>query len=54
MKSPPRTRRAMFDIGAAGPWAGFVVAMVAIIIGLTISQVTPLDNSPAGSSWAIR
>jgi membrane-associated protease RseP (regulator of RpoE activity) len=48
MKAPPRTRRAMFDIGAAGPWAGFVVALVAIIVGLTRSQVTPLDTSQGG------
>jgi membrane-associated protease RseP (regulator of RpoE activity) len=48
MRSLPRTRRAMFDIGAAGPWAGFVIAMAAIIIGLTRSQVTPLDTSQGG------
>jgi membrane-associated protease RseP (regulator of RpoE activity) len=48
MRTPPRTRRAMFDIGAAGPWAGFIVAVVAIIIGLTKSQVTPLDASQGG------
>jgi membrane-associated protease RseP (regulator of RpoE activity) len=48
MKSPARTRHAMFDIGAAGPWAGFVVALIAIIIGLKWSEVTPLDNSQGG------
>ena len=34
-------RRALFDIGAAGPWAGFVVALVATIIGLSRSTVLP-------------
>ncbi len=48
MRSLPRSRRAMFDIGAAGPWAGFVVALAAIIVGLEWSQVTPLDTSAGG------
>jgi membrane-associated protease RseP (regulator of RpoE activity) len=48
MRSPARTRRAMFDIGAAGPWAGFIVALIAIIIGLKYSEVTPLDTSQGG------
>jgi membrane-associated protease RseP (regulator of RpoE activity) len=33
--------RALFDIGAAGPWAGFVVALAATIIGLSLSTVLP-------------
>jgi membrane-associated protease RseP (regulator of RpoE activity) len=48
MRAPARTRRAMFDIGAAGPWAGFAVAMAAVVIGLHLSTVTPLDNSSGG------
>src|SRR5262245_34458516 len=32
-------RRALFDIGAAGPWAGFVVALLATIFGLAHSSV---------------
>jgi membrane-associated protease RseP (regulator of RpoE activity) len=48
MRRPPRTRREMFDIGAAGPWAGFIVAVIATAIGLTRSQVTPLDTSQGG------
>jgi membrane-associated protease RseP (regulator of RpoE activity) len=35
-------RRALFDVGAAGPWAGFVVALVATVVGLTRSQVLPV------------
>ena len=34
-------RRALFDIGAAGPWAGFVVALAATAIGLRLSTVLP-------------
>jgi membrane-associated protease RseP (regulator of RpoE activity) len=32
-------RRALFDMGAAGPWAGFVVALVAMVVGLRLSSV---------------
>ena len=32
-------RRALFDMGAAGPWAGFVVALVAMVVGLRLSTV---------------
>lgn len=34
-------RRALFDIGAAGPWAGFVVAVAALVVGLHLSSVRP-------------
>jgi membrane-associated protease RseP (regulator of RpoE activity) len=34
-------RTALFDIGAAGPWAGFVVALIATAVGLKISRVLP-------------
>lgn len=37
-------RRALFDMGAAGPWAGFVVAVVVFVIGLRLSYV---DDAPA-------
>jgi membrane-associated protease RseP (regulator of RpoE activity) len=40
-------RRALFDMGAAGPWAGFVVALVAMIVGLRLSSVdATLPNGP--------
>lgn len=48
MRTLPRTRRAMFDIGAAGPWAGFVIALGAIILGLRWSDIAPLDTSQGG------
>jgi membrane-associated protease RseP (regulator of RpoE activity) len=34
-------RRALFDMAAAGPWAGFVVALVAMVVGLRLSSVDP-------------
>ena len=40
-------RRALFDIGAAGPWAGFVVALIATAIGLSLSTVLEAPPSAA-------
>lgn len=37
----PTNRRALFDVGAAGPWAGFVLAIPAVIYGLSLSDVGP-------------
>jgi membrane-associated protease RseP (regulator of RpoE activity) len=39
MRGPILSRRALFDIGVAGPLAGFVVAVVVLIIGLSLSTV---------------
>ena len=48
MKSPPRSRRVMFDVGAAGPWAGMLLAVPAVIIGLKFSEIAPLEKSMGG------
>ena len=39
MRGPILSRRALFDIGVAGPLAGFVVAVVVLIVGLSLSTV---------------
>ena len=39
MRSPILNRQALFDIGVAGPIAGFVVAVIALVIGLRWSTV---------------
>jgi membrane-associated protease RseP (regulator of RpoE activity) len=39
MRGPILSRRALFDIGVAGPLAGFVVAVIALIVGLNLSTV---------------
>ncbi len=39
MRGPIMNRKALFDIGVAGPIAGFVVAVVALVIGLSYSTV---------------
>ena len=38
IKSPIRTRQALFDIGIAGPIAGFVVALPVLLLGLALSK----------------
>jgi membrane-associated protease RseP (regulator of RpoE activity) len=48
MRSLPRDRKALFDIGAAGPWAGMLVAVPALLIGLSLSEVKP--TSPGGEA----
>jgi membrane-associated protease RseP (regulator of RpoE activity) len=39
MRGPIMSRKALFDIGVAGPIAGFVVAVVALVVGLGLSKV---------------
>ncbi len=39
-------RRSLFDMGAAGPWAGFVVAIVVLLLGLRLSRVGPMPKGP--------
>jgi membrane-associated protease RseP (regulator of RpoE activity) len=48
MKSPPVNRRALFDVGAAGPWAGMLVAVPAVIVGLGLSEVRPAEPDAYG------
>ncbi len=42
MKAPVTNRRAMLDIGAAGPLIGLLVALPVLVVGLLLSQVEPL------------
>ncbi len=47
IRSPIRSRAALFDIGIAGPIAGFVVAVTVLIFALPLSKVmTPAMVSP--------
>ncbi len=39
MRGPILSRKALFDIGVAGPIAGFVVAVIALVVGLRLSKV---------------
>ena len=42
MKSPITTKNALMDIGASGPIAGFIVSVIATIVGLSLSKVMPV------------
>jgi membrane-associated protease RseP (regulator of RpoE activity) len=42
MRGRIRSRKALFDIGATGPLVGFCLAVPAIAIGLSFSQIVPL------------
>jgi len=46
IKSPLRSRAILFDIGIAGPIAGFVVALAVLFFSLGLSRVAPLGALP--------
>jgi len=48
MQTPPPNRRALFDVGAAGPWAGLLIAVPAAFVGLRLSEVRPLALGEGG------
>ena len=41
IRSPIYTRRALFDVGIAGPIAGFVALLPALVIGIAQSKILP-------------
>ena len=45
MKAPITTKNALIDIGASGPIAGFVISVIASIIGLSFSKVMPTPDT---------
>lgn len=45
MRSPVPNRKALFDVGIAGPLAGFVVMLPLLIWGLAQSSVVPLSDT---------
>lgn len=45
MRPPIYDRRALIDIGSAGPIGGFIVAVIATVIGLNYSEVRPLEET---------
>lgn len=40
-RAPMRSRKALFDIGVAGPLGGLIVAIPLLIVGLSLSSVQP-------------
>jgi membrane-associated protease RseP (regulator of RpoE activity) len=51
LRSPIVDRRQLLDVGAAGPWAGVVIAVVLLVVGLLNSQV--LAGSPGPTQQLI-
>lgn len=49
IRAPIKNNRALFDIGAAGPIAGIIVAIPAIIIGLERSEILEAQPMIGGS-----
>ncbi len=47
IRSPIRTRRALFDVGVSGPLAGFALALPILIYGVATSHVGPVEHSSA-------
>ncbi|MCB0012438.1 MAG: site-2 protease family protein [Anaerolineales bacterium] len=41
LKTPMKNRKVLFDIGIAGPLAGFVVAVPVLLVGIFLSSVVP-------------
>jgi membrane-associated protease RseP (regulator of RpoE activity) len=53
IKSPIPTRRALFDIGVAGPLAGFVVALPVAVIGILMATPATLQLGPESGQQMI-
>jgi membrane-associated protease RseP (regulator of RpoE activity) len=55
MRSPVRDRNALFDIAAAGPLAGLLVALPALVLGLAWSHVaaTPVGAGFGGFGYSL-
>lgn len=47
MRSPVPNRRALFDVGLAGPLSGLVVTLPVLLWGLAHSQIVPLPTDAA-------
>ncbi len=48
IREPIRTKGMLFDMGAAGPFAGFLVAVPALVIGVSLSNVARLPSNFSG------
>jgi membrane-associated protease RseP (regulator of RpoE activity) len=53
LKEPPRNRRALLDIGIAGPLAGLIVAIPVLLLGIALSEISYLPASPQEAMGSI-
>jgi membrane-associated protease RseP (regulator of RpoE activity) len=49
IRQPIRTKRVLFDIGVAGPIAGFVVLLPLFLVGMSWSRLVRMPPMPRGS-----
>ena len=49
LRSRIPNRRALIDIGASGPIAGFIMSVIALSVGLAMSEVIEVRDVPEGS-----
>ena len=47
MKEQPKNRKVLLDIGLAGPFAGLLVAIPLLLIGLSLSHLSQLPLGPS-------
>lgn len=54
MREPMPNRKALFDVGAAGPIAGFLVAVPVLLIGLAMMKFAPVTvDAASGTSISL-
>jgi len=53
LRSPVPSRVALLDIGVAGPLAGMVVALPALVVGLLLSRPVHLTGFPSATSISV-
>lgn len=51
MKPPIPDRRSLIDIGASGPIGGFIIAVIACVVGLSWSEVMPTGELEHGIAF---
>jgi membrane-associated protease RseP (regulator of RpoE activity) len=52
IRAPIRSKRQLFDIGIAGPLAGFAVAVPVLLIGLALSTTAPIPKGVEAQEFA--
>jgi membrane-associated protease RseP (regulator of RpoE activity) len=50
MKSPVPNRKALFDVGIAGPLGGFLVTIPILLWGLSLSEIVPLSTDATNAT----
>jgi len=51
MKPPIPDKRSLIDIGASGPIGGFIIAIIACVVGLSLSEVKPAGTLDGGLAF---